>query len=194
MKNKDGIVIKPGQVWNSHLGQFTEERVVALDNGDVLTRSFIDRNTESKAVFNRAPSHSTFNILLKAPGGADLAAARKEGWLIWVEGLAIPDRGSVMEWAAFGNKGMSRTHITFFPSHPDPSAVICYKLKPEEPEQLKYKLFEGRSIDNHRVFGFTDNPDWVELTEHLELSVESYEPTPCDHTGTRRFAIGRLEV
>jgi len=95
-----------------------------------------------------------------------------------------------------------------------------YKLKAEEPEKPKYKLLRikwdneypvvhselrkmdctvdllGQRIDGYRVFGFTDNPKWATITRAMEAEGGSphYKTEPCDHLGTRKYAIGRIEA
>jgi len=46
----------------------------------------------------------------------------------------------------------------------------------------------------YRIFGYTDDEDWVEFSIAYPEHVFSYYATePCDHIGNRKFAIGRLE-
>ena len=102
----------------------------------------------------------------------------------------------------------------------DDAVKIILKHKPEEPEPPKYKLFEiswdeGRRYpeingsvaqcgvrveyvhsEYYRIFGFTDNPNWATIAMAMEAEGGSphYKTEPCDHTGTRKYAIGRYEA
>jgi hypothetical protein len=123
-------------------------------------------------------SETSFESLEESHDGADLKAARAEGWEVWVEGMDNAYR---------------------------------YELKEEKP---RYKLFDINWTDdrcpqvkgfrtgefpllgdNYRIFGFTDDQEWapIDATCHeYQAEVYAYASQPCDHTGNRKYAIGRL--
>jgi hypothetical protein len=115
MKNKDGIVIKPGQVWKSTEG--VERRVVAKDQGEFITRRISDG-----LLGVHSELREVFHILIKSHDGADLKSARAEGWEVWVEGMEKPDPDTVelaeywyistkegSEWLEAPGEGQERT-------------------------------------------------------------------------------------
>jgi len=84
-----------------------------------------------------------------------------------------------------------------------PTEVIKATLNPE------HKLFEitwddhpriegrplktGLCLDDYRIFGYDDNPNFVINHEFCAISAGEYETESCDHTGNRKYAIGRYE-
>lgn len=93
------------------------------------------------------------------------------------------------------------------------------KREPEEPPKSLFKLFEmdwsenmqniqdadgvrwcaptGSKHDSYRIFGFTDDAHWTEpwiISVPGQYPHYNYETQPCDHTGNRKYAIGRLEA
>jgi hypothetical protein len=206
MKNQDGIVIKPGQEWLD-LAPFT---VIGLH-----FKNWVVVNESSPYI--RTPESFKECQLITSHDGADLDAARKEGWLIWVEGMEIPDKGKMSECEQFDSVGKQWNKTWYLVNNYQcaKDSAVRYKLKAEEPEQPQYKLFEidwdtnagpciwGNqetssglcwdvteypSIDGYRVgWGYTDNPGWCMTARG------HYELIPCDHTGNRKYSIGRLE-
>lgn len=81
MKNKDGIVIKPGQVWRRPQEKY-QDRVLAFDAEVAVCRSL------GGGVFSCRADANIFNTLIRSHDGADLDQARKDGWEVWVEGMA----------------------------------------------------------------------------------------------------------
>jgi len=54
------------------------------------------------------------------------------------------------------------------------------------------------SGEQYRIFGYTDEPEWIENTKRIQKGIglygwEKIMNIPCDITGNRKFALGRLE-
>jgi hypothetical protein len=77
LKNKDGVVIKPKQVWGGSVG---EAEVIGFRVGRVVAH--VPHRYDAWG-----PESSVFMNLIKSHDGADLEQARKDGWKIWVEGM-----------------------------------------------------------------------------------------------------------
>jgi len=194
MRNDDGIVIKAGQVYGNGLFVIIaveDDKIIYWDDGTLKWTA----NRLSWAFENLTQSHD----------GADLAAARAEGWRVWVEGMEKPDSKRVSEVEVWNDElRWIETHCTS--PLPDAGATYRYKLKAATPQ---YKLLEidwsglfpeieGLSvgdypqINGYRIFGFADRPEVVgNLNAGLDVY---YDKQPCDHTGNRKYAIGRLET
>jgi len=140
MKNKDGIVIKPKQIWSESVG---ETEVIGFRKGRVVAHTPHKYDAWG-------PESSVFMNLIKSHDGADLEQARKDGWEVWVEGMEKPDEKRIEtdnlwmwiprdeDWRQLyseANIGTARTYR--------------YKLKaePQEPERLELEILRGTSID-----------------------------------------------
>ena len=122
--NKNGIVIKPGQVWGSEKYPYDVTAIAPHSNGWVC-------HATENYYFNFPPNAICFGTLLKSHDGADLEAARADGWLIWVEGMDALDMSKVDEFEIVDGSYWIQ-HWTTNPLLID--RTYRYKLKTEEPE------------------------------------------------------------
>jgi hypothetical protein len=129
MKNKDGIVIKPGQVWL--VGTLNDKHEIIATHMDKPI-SFCEKAESRYGTLTQltGPGQSQ---LIKSHDGADLEAARAEGWEVWVEGMESPDMSRV---TVFEIK-LSRAWETHWTTNPLKGLYTYrYKLKAEEPEPV----------------------------------------------------------
>jgi len=208
MKNKDGIEIKVGQVWATSQGK--ERTVLCFNNqGEpVMEKS-------SGIVYRLFPSdfeHWLHTLIsdpdqpwLPLPGGYRLVTDEERGNNDKISSGIVKMWNGVKWYAANCPyvDWISETHY---------AVPESFTFEPEKP---KYKLFEidwaendhpciwenqemetgflldakvGYLVDGYRIFGYTNcNPDNFD-----PMICTAYARQPCDHTGERKFAIGRL--
>lgn len=133
MKNKDGIIIKAGQQWRTVALDVSSEVVSVYSDGD----SLLMINGSLHAYY---PEEHIAHILIKSHDGADLEAARAEGWEVWVEGMEKPDKDNLSRccwWDKRIKKWMEVRTSSF-----DPDRTYRYKLKAET-------IPEGHFIKSH---------------------------------------------
>jgi hypothetical protein len=217
MRNSEGIEIKPGQLWKDDSDSmnngrwrvigFYDNRVVAVDG------------QATRQIQRRLP-----NCTLIESHGADLEAARAAGWCVWVEGMEQPDADLLEVYESWNGVKWSENTIgphfageytyryKLKPTQPEKPKYKLFEIEWEGEPVISHRAKIGEMTDgttlaspvevgfltmcNHRIFGYTDNPKWASIAMAMEAAGKSphYKTEPCDHAGTRRFAIGRLEV
>ena len=201
MKNKDGVIIKPGQVWKSNAASNNRKAVRIIgSNADYYKGCVVFQEDVTGKLDSATGGY--FKELVVSHDGADLAAAQADGWEVWVEGMEKPD-SEVSTWGIWDeNEWLKDT--SFHPPMFSGQFAYRYKLKEEAPAlalfpidwladvwpithyKEKEEVIEvGVKIGGYRIFGFTDD-------EH-DTFEGSYHSQPCSNKGNRRFAIGRLE-
>ena len=225
LKNKDGIVIRAGQLWTA--GEDRPEvktlRVVGFDTrASEGNRPYVVMLRNEKNYDAYRPGAVGIHELIRSHDGADLEQARADGWQVWVAGMEKPSTRNMTysfgwdwdakEWVQEASRIEDWDQNTYrFKTKTE--VLPAKELKPQKPP---FKLFEiewshywpilsgaaevrsaisaqiGRTAGGYRIFGFTDASSlFVALEQNADTA--SYEKQPCNHTGNRKYAIGRLE-
>ena len=138
LKNKDGVILKVGQVWWDSDGE--ELRIVGFYGTMPVVRNNVDGSFDTES----PDDPHAFVILAESDNGANLEQARKDGWLIWVEGMEEPDMERIEAAELFEPEAARGWQDC----HPVGQFGITYRYKlkaeePQEPEHLELEILRG---------------------------------------------------
>jgi hypothetical protein len=174
MSRKDGIIIKQGQVWKCDDGIYQIVSIEPDPSGLNPCRIVYWEGTGADQILQWAgnPGWWGFEKLIKSHDGADLEAARAEGWEVYVEGMEVPE-GEVEAWSIWpDDREAWQDAIDSTPIWKD-SITYRYKLKVNTCEHC------SKAESECECFGIT-TCSACPHRETCESRLEGYERIDCD--------------